>query len=58
MEDFLNGKSLFDKTVFKQALDILDAELKPDRVLPDYSPEFRKTLSLGLFYKVILFLKI
>ncbi|XP_008544021.1 uncharacterized protein LOC103568824 isoform X1 [Microplitis demolitor] len=54
MEDFLNGKSLFDKTVFKQALDILDAELKPDRVLPDYSPEFRKTLSLGLFYKFVL----
>ncbi|XP_034939273.1 xanthine dehydrogenase 1-like [Chelonus insularis] len=53
-EDYLNGKSLFDKSVFKQALNTLDSELKPDRTLPDYSPEFRKTLAEGLLYKFVL----
>ncbi|KAK0168931.1 hypothetical protein PV327_002687 [Microctonus hyperodae] len=53
-ENFLNGKSLSDKSVFKQAMELLDSELKPDRVLPDYSPEFRKTLAQGLFYKFAL----
>ncbi|KAL6263816.1 hypothetical protein P5V15_003899 [Pogonomyrmex californicus] len=39
------------------ALEILHDELHPDFVLPDYSPEFRKTLAEGLFYKFVLSIK-
>ncbi|XP_076300418.1 xanthine dehydrogenase [Lasioglossum baleicum] len=56
-ENYLVGKSVFDKEVVKQALQTLDTELKPDHVLPDYSPEFRKTLAEGLFYKFVINLK-
>lgn len=51
-QDFLVNKSIFDKNVVKSAIDTLDKELNPNHVLPDYSPEFRKTLAEGLFYKV------
>ncbi|KAI4474230.1 hypothetical protein M0802_015717, partial [Mischocyttarus mexicanus] len=53
-QEFLINKSIFDKNVVKSAIDVLDKELNPDYVLPDYSPEFRKTLAEGLFYKFIL----
>ncbi|XP_066582260.1 uncharacterized protein [Prorops nasuta] len=56
-EEYLTGKSLMDKKVLKEAIDILDSEINPDHVLPDYSPEFRKTLAEGLFYKFVLSLK-
>lgn len=56
-EQQLTGKSIFDKQVLKTALETLHNELKPDHVLPDYSPEFRKTLALGLFYKFVLSIK-
>ncbi|CAL7942348.1 unnamed protein product [Xylocopa violacea] len=56
-EDFLVGKSIYDKSVIKEALNKLDEELKPDHVLPDYSPQFRKTLAEGLFFKFILSIK-
>ncbi|XP_076651937.1 uncharacterized protein LOC143358591 [Halictus rubicundus] len=56
-ENFLVGKSVFNKDVVKQALQTLDSELNPDHVLPDYSPEFRKTLAEGLFYKFVVNLK-
>jgi xanthine dehydrogenase/oxidase len=48
----LKGKNLFDHKVFRTALKILDAELCPDHVLPDASPEYRKGLAAALFYKV------
>lgn len=32
----------------------LDAEIKPDHVLPDASPKFRHGLALSLFYKFVL----
>ncbi|XP_011705500.1 PREDICTED: xanthine dehydrogenase/oxidase-like, partial [Wasmannia auropunctata] len=51
------GKSIFDKQVFKSALEKLSNELNPDHVLPDYSPKFRKTLAEGLFYKFVLSIK-
>lgn len=51
-EDFLDGKILLRKKVLRKALEILDSELNPDHRLPDYSPEFRKKLAIGLFYKV------
>jgi len=53
----LVGKSIFDPEVMKTALETLYNELQPDHVLPDYSPEFRKTLSEGLFYKFVLSIK-
>jgi hypothetical protein len=31
---------------------MLDAELHPDHVLPDASPEYRKGLAAALFYRV------
>jgi len=51
-ESYVNGKNLFDSKVFSTALKILDAELQPDHVLPDASPEYRKGLATALFYKV------
>jgi xanthine dehydrogenase/oxidase len=48
----VNGKNLFDRKVFRTAVKILDAELHPDHVLPDASPEYRKGLAAALFYKV------
>ena len=55
-ESYVNGKNLFDHEVFRTALKILDAELHPDHVLPDASPEYRKGLAAALFYKVTLLL--
>lgn len=52
-ENFLVGKSIFDKDVVEEALVKLDGEMKPDHVLPDYSPQFRKTLAEGLLFKVL-----
>ncbi|XP_011302981.1 indole-3-acetaldehyde oxidase [Fopius arisanus] len=56
-EKYLTGKRILDKNVLKQALETLNSELNPDSVLPDYSPEFRKNLAQGLFYKFVLSLK-
>lgn len=56
-ENLLVGKSILDKQVLKAALATLHDELQPDHVLPDYSPEFRKTLAEGLFYKFVLSIK-
>ncbi|XP_018394483.1 PREDICTED: indole-3-acetaldehyde oxidase-like [Cyphomyrmex costatus] len=53
-EQFLVGKSILDKEVLKVAFTTLHNELQPDHVLPDYSPEFRRTLAEGLFYKFAL----
>lgn len=56
-ENFLFGKFIFEENIVKQALDILDTEIQPDYVLPDYSPKFRKILAESLFYKFILSIK-
>lgn len=56
-ELMLVGKSILDKQVLKTALQTLHTELQPDHVLPDYSPEFRRTLAIGLFYKFVLSIK-
>lgn len=53
-QDFLLNKSIFDKNVLKMAIETLDGELNPNHVLPDYSPQFRKILAEGLFYKFVL----
>jgi xanthine dehydrogenase/oxidase len=51
-ENYLEGKNLFDFQTFKKSLRILNTELKPDQVLPDASPVFRRKLASALFYKV------
>lgn len=56
-ELMLIGKSILDNQVLKFALKTLHDELHPDHVLPDYSPEFRRTLAEGLFYKFVLSIK-
>lgn len=56
-EQLLMGKSILDKQVLKIALETMHNELQPDHVLPDGSPEFRKTLAMGLFYKFVLSIK-
>ncbi|XP_018304049.1 xanthine dehydrogenase/oxidase-like [Mycetomoellerius zeteki] len=53
----LVGKSILDDDVLKAALSTLHDELQPDHVLPDYSPEFRRNLAEGLFYKFVLSIK-
>lgn len=53
-EAYVNGKNLFDRKILRTALKILDAELHPDHVLPDASPEYRKGLAAALFYKYVL----
>lgn len=53
-ESFLRGKNPFDAAVLDSAFQILMQELQPDSNLLDASPEYRKQLALGIFYKGIL----
>lgn len=53
-ESYLNGNNLFTNSVLQEALSSLNAEIAPDWILPDKSPEFRKNLALSLFYKSVL----
>lgn len=54
LEKFLIGKSLYNNDVLQEALEILNTELQPDAVLPNASPEYRKSLAIALFYKFVL----
>ncbi|XP_018397765.1 PREDICTED: xanthine dehydrogenase/oxidase-like [Cyphomyrmex costatus] len=51
------GKNLFDQKDLKSLLQMLSEDLQPDHTLSNYSPEFRKTLAIGLFYKFMLSIK-
>lgn len=53
-EAALIGYNLYQNTNIQRVLAILEAELNPDWVLPDASPEYRKRLAIGLFYKTVL----
>ncbi|KAJ8675993.1 hypothetical protein QAD02_011779, partial [Eretmocerus hayati] len=53
-ERFLTGKNIYDITQLQQAFKILQSELNPDYVLPDFTPKFRKLLATCLFYKFLL----
>lgn len=53
-EKYLAGKNIFANDVIQTALKTLSNELKPDWVLPDASPEYRKNLAISLFYKFVL----
>ncbi|XP_018360424.1 PREDICTED: LOW QUALITY PROTEIN: xanthine dehydrogenase-like [Trachymyrmex cornetzi] len=56
-EELVVGKSIFDKKIQKLIMEMLHVELQPDHVLPDYSPEFRRTLAEALLYKFFLSLQ-
>ncbi|OXU29496.1 hypothetical protein TSAR_010099 [Trichomalopsis sarcophagae] len=56
-EKYLKGKVLLDSNTLKNALSTLGNELKPDLILPEASPEYRKKLAQALFYKFVLSLK-
>lgn len=51
-EKILGGLKLDDKALQK-ALKKLNDEITPEDVPPEPSPECRKAIALGLFYKVI-----
>lgn len=51
-QNYLVNKNLFDNAILKQAYETLNKELKPNYVLPDFKPEYRKNLAISLFYKV------
>ncbi|KAL7051325.1 hypothetical protein ACKWTF_004430 [Chironomus riparius] len=53
-EKVLIGQDLFKNQTLQQALSNLNDEINPDWLLPDASPEFRKSLALSLFYKFVL----
>lgn len=53
-EAILAGSYLYQNETIERALGSLSAELHPDWVLPDASPDFRKRLAMGLFYKFVL----
>ncbi|KAF6204371.1 hypothetical protein GE061_002712 [Apolygus lucorum] len=53
-ERFLQGKQLMDTTVLSEALQTLEDELRPDHILPDAEPKFRKGLAVALLYKFVL----
>lgn len=53
-EQVLVGKDPFSNETLQEALKALENELKPDWILPDASPDYRKNLAMSLFYKFML----
>ncbi|XP_065336761.1 uncharacterized protein LOC135937537 [Cloeon dipterum] len=53
-ENYLMGKNLLDPATVQGAISTLAAELQPDNQLIDASPEFRKQIAQGVFYKFLL----
>lgn len=53
-QEFLKYKFLYDDSVLQTAFEYLNEEIKPDYVLPDAAPEFRRQLAIALFYKFVL----
>lgn len=53
-EKMLIGKDLYTNATLQAAIGSLASELKPDWVLPDAAPEYRRQLAMGLFYKFVL----
>ena len=52
-ETFLTEKNMNDHNMFLEAVTTLESELVPDNDPVLASPEYRKQLAVGLFYKVI-----
>ncbi|CAK1542979.1 unnamed protein product [Leptosia nina] len=53
-ERYLQGRYMFCNDTLQTAIHILDHELNPQIMPPQPSPEVRKKLAIGLFYKFIL----
>nr|CAD7403779.1 unnamed protein product [Timema cristinae] len=53
-ENYLKGKSVFSQGTLTGVMNLLEQELKPDYILPDMSPEYRKGLAEALYYKFLL----
>lgn len=53
-EKILQGKKFYTDETLQSAFSSLNNELKPDWVLPDASPEYRRNLAISLFYKFAL----
>ncbi|XP_050550159.1 uncharacterized protein LOC118267487 [Spodoptera frugiperda] len=53
-ENYLIGKNIFTNETLQEAIDLLDCELLPKDIPGEPSPECRKKLALGLFYKFVL----
>lgn len=53
-ENKLKGKDISDESTLNEMFKSITDELKPDWVLPDASPAYRKCLAAGLLYKFIL----
>lgn len=51
-EQFLIGKNVYNNSVLQGALKVLSGEIWPEDDKPKPSPECRKKLAIGLFYKV------
>lgn len=51
-EAFLVGKNIFNDANLQAAIQVLSKELKPIEIPGEPSPQSRKKLALGLFYKV------
>lgn len=53
-ETLLRGKNLYTNETLQLAIKVLRNELKPDEVMPDACPEYRRNLAISLFYKFVL----
>lgn len=53
-EHQLVGKDLCTNETLQQTFQCLQNELRPDWILPDADPEYRKNLAISLFYRFIL----
>lgn len=54
-EKLLTGSSdLYTNEGLKKVTDSLQQEIQPDWILPDASPEYRKSLAIALFYRFVL----
>ncbi|XP_014098512.3 uncharacterized protein [Bactrocera oleae] len=54
IESALVGQSLFENDTISNIFQNLIIDLQPNAVLPDASPEYRKSLAAGLLYKSLL----
>lgn len=51
-ESFLEGTNIFNNSTLQTAIGILHDEIEPEDEPPKASPECRKKIAIGLFYKV------
>ncbi|XP_053674936.1 aldehyde oxidase 3-like [Anopheles nili] len=54
LESFLVGKDIFQESTFEAALELLGNTITPNFEAPDATPEYRKQLTLALFYRAII----